>query len=138
MTPATLDLRAQRWAPYVETPFAFEGLDFSAATFALQVRRYRDAPGDPLISIAGAAVGSEGISCVVTTDEDDVPTSWLTVQIDEATLEAVDPFTVTDGVPNRKAGTDASLFYDLQITGGGYAKRRWVQGAFTIEAGVVQ
>ena len=138
MTPAALPLTVQRWAPFVEAAFAFEGFDFSAATFEMQVRSYRDAEGDPLIDLIGATAGTEGISCVVTVDADDVSTSWLTVQIDEVTINAVLPFVVTGGVPNRKANTDVSLYYDLKITGGGYPKTRWAQGSFTIEAGVSQ
>jgi hypothetical protein len=138
MTPVTLNLKAQRWAPFVETPIAFEGYDYSAATFAWAARLYPDAPGSPLISLAGAAAGSEGISCVVTLDADDVPTSWLTFEINEATLEAVLPFAVTDGSPNRKAGSDLVLFHDLQITGGGHVKRRRAQGEITIQPGAVQ
>lgn len=138
MTPVTLNLTAQRWAPYVETPIAFEGYDYSAATFAWAARLYADALGSPVISLANATAGSEGISCVVTVDADDVPTSWLTFQIDEATLEAVLPFTVTDGNPNRKTGSALVLFHDLQITGGGHVKRRRAQGDFTIQPGAVQ
>lgn len=138
MTPVTLNLNAPRWAPFVETPIAFEGYDYSAATFAWAARLYRDAPGSPLISLAGATAGSEGISCVVTVDAESVPTSWLTFQIDEATLEAVLPFTVTSGTPNRKAGANLVLYHDLQITGGGHVKRRRAQGEITIEPGVVQ
>jgi hypothetical protein len=122
----------------VEVPIAFEGYDYSEATFAWAARLYADAPGSPLISLAGATAGSEGISCVVTVDADDVPTSWLAFQIDEATLEAVLPFTVTDGAPNRKTGSDLVLFHDLQITGGGHVKRRRAQGNITITPGAVQ
>ena len=134
MTPGTFNLTVQRWAPYVATPFAFEGFDFSAATFAMQVRAYRDAEGAALITLAGATAGTEGISCVVTTDADDVDTSWLTVQIDEATIEAVLPWPAN----GQKSNTDVVLYYDLVITGGGYVKTRWLQGTFTIEAGVTQ
>lgn len=138
MTPVTLNLNAPRWAPFVETPVAFVGYDYSEAVIAWQARLYRDAPGDPLISLAGADAGSEGISCVVTVDADEVPTSWLTFQIDETTLEGVLPFTVTGGTPNRKSGSSLVLYHDLQITGGGHVKRRRAQGTFTIEPGVVQ
>lgn len=134
MTPVTLPLRAQRWAVFLETPIAFEGRDYSAATFAWQARQYRDAEGSPLISLVGAAAGSEGISCVVTTDADDVPTSWLTFQIDEATLEAVLPWPAN----GQKANTDVVLYHDLVITGGGHPKRRRAAGTFTLEPGATQ
>lgn len=133
-----MPLVAHRWSPYVETPIAFEGYDYSAATFAMDLRLYRDAPGAALVSIAGATAGSQGISCAVTVDADDVPTSWLTIQYDEATLEALSPFAVTSGVPNRTPGSDLVLYHDLHITGGGHVKRRRAEGTFTIKAGVTQ
>lgn len=129
MTPVTLDLVAYRWAPFIETPFGFEGFDFSAATIEMQVRLYKDADGAPLIDLAEAAPGTEGVSCALVT-VDDVTTSLLTVQIDEATVNAM-PF---GGEP----GSDAPLRYDLKITGGGLPKTRWFQGKFTIAAGVTQ
>lgn len=134
---ATVDLTANRWEPFVD-PTDFEGYDYSAATFAMQVRLYRDAPGDPLISLTNATAGSQGVSVSVATDDDDQPISTVTIQIDEATLEAVLPFAVTSGSPNRKAGTDLELYYDLQITGGGHTKLRRMEGTFTIKAGVTR
>ena len=132
MTPGTLDLRVQRWAPFIDT-IAFEGFDFTGATFALQVRQYRDAAGSALISLTGATAGSQGISCVVTTDAG-IPTSTLTIQIEEATIEG----TLAYPGSGVKAGSDVTVYYDLVITGGGWPKTRWLQGTFTIEAGVTQ
>jgi len=129
MTPVTLDLVARRWAPFVEVPFGFEAFDFSAATFEMQVRTLRDLTGDPLIDLTNATAGTEGISCEVTTT-DGVDTSFLTVQIDEATLNDL-PFA-------GKRGQNFVGYYDLKITGGGLPKTRWFQGKFTCEAGVTQ
>lgn len=134
MTPVTLNLTAQRWAAYVETPIAFEGRDYSEATLAMQLRQYRDATGSPLVSLTTQDAGTQGLSCVVTTDGDDNPTSWITIQIDEATLEAVLPWPAN----GQKANTDVVLFHDLVITGGGHAKRRRAAGTFTIQPGATQ
>lgn len=41
MTPGTYDITVQRNAPYLPDTFDFEGYDFSAATFELEVRAYR-------------------------------------------------------------------------------------------------
>lgn len=138
MQAVTMPLVAHRWTPYVETPVAFIGRDYSAATFAMQLRVRPDALGSPLVSLTGATAGSQGISCVVTTDDDDVPTSWITIQIDEATLEALLPYAETSGSPNRTPGSDLVLYHDIHITGGGHVKRRRAEGTFTIKAGVTQ
>ena len=133
MTPVTVPITVQRWAPYLYAPFAIRGLDMAAATFAMHVRQYRDAAGSPLISLTGQAAGTEGVSCVYAT-ENAYSTSLITIQINEATIEAVLPFPGS-GV---KAGASVELVYDLQITGGGLPKTRWFQGAFTIEPGATQ
>lgn len=134
--PATHNIAAQRWSPFKYT-VDLVGYDFTGGTFAMDVRSYRDAPGSALISLANATAGLQGISVAVVTTEG-VPTSTLTIQIDESTLEALQPFTVTSGVPNRKAGSDLILTYDIHLTGAGFIKSRWFQGSFTIAAGVTQ
>jgi hypothetical protein len=134
MTPGTWPLTVYRNAPFVETIAEFEAIDFTGATFAMQVRDYRDAEGAALIDLAGATAGTQGISCAVTTDGDGVPTSFVTVQIDKATIDATRPWPAN----GQKANTDVKLFYDLKITGGGYPETRWLQGLFTIEAGVTE
>lgn len=136
MTAATLDIAVDRWAPFSDS-INFEGFDFTGGTFSLQARLYRDAPGDPLISLTNSTAPAQGLSVAVTTT-DGVPTSVLAIRINETTLEGVLPFAVTDGAPNRKAGTDVELVWDLQITATGFPKARWLEGVFTINAGVNQ
>lgn len=129
ITPGKLDLVAQRWTPFVYV-LAFEGFDFTGATFAMDVRLYRDAPGAALISLTNAASNAQGISVSVAT-VDDVPTSTVQLRINETTLEAL-------LLSAAGAGKDVVCVYDLHITGGGVAKTRWVEGSFTIKAGATQ
>jgi hypothetical protein len=130
MTPGTLPLTANRWTPFIYV-IDFEGYDFTTADFAMQVRLRRDAPGDALVDLTNATAGSEGISVAVALDGDDVPTSTVTIQIDEATLE---PLLLNAG----KAGADQALVWDIHIEDAGLPKQRWLQGPFTLAAGSTQ
>lgn len=140
MTAATLALTAERWTPFKDT-LECQGLDLTGGTFALQIRSYRDAPGDPLVSLTNQTAGTQGLSVVVST-VDDMPVSVITIQINETTIEGLLPFAVTSGVANRKAATvtdptasDVKLAYDLHVTATGIPKQRFVEGTFTIKAG---
>lgn len=128
ITPGKLDLVAQRWTPYVYV-IDFEGYDFSAATFAMDWRLYRDAEFAQL-SLANAASNAEGISCSVAT-VGGVPTSSVQIRVNETTLEAM---LLGAGTP----GADVSLYQDLHITGGGLPKTRWIEGKVIIRAGATQ
>jgi len=126
ITPARVDLVAQRWTPFVDIT-AIEGFDLSAATFAMQVRLYRDAPGSPLLSLTNAASNAQGVSVsVAEVDGQDV--SSVQIRINETTLESllVNP------------GEDVKLVYDLHITTAGLGKVRWMEGSFNIRAGATQ
>lgn len=124
--PGNVPLRVYRNTPFVQV-ITVANYNFSAATFAAQVRAYRDAPGSALITLGNAAAGSQGISCTYS-----APTSTIILQIDEATIDALLPFPA-NGV---KAGADVNLFWDFHVTGGGLVKTRLLQGTFTIEPGV--
>ncbi len=127
--PTTHNLRVQRNAPALIT-VDLVGYDFTGGTFAMQVRAYRGASGSALISLTNQTAGTQGISVAVVTTGG-VPTSTLTIQIDESTIDALLPAS-TNG---QKAGTDVELVYDLVLTGGGFAKSRWLEGTFTIHEG---
>ncbi len=129
ITPGKLDLTVQRWTPFVYQ-IDFEGLDFTAATMAMQVRLYRDAPGAPLISLANAASNAEGLSVAVTIVSG-VTTSTVQIRINETTAEAL---LLNAGKP----GDDITLVYDLHITGAGLPKSRWLEGSLIIRAGATQ
>lgn len=131
ITPGKVDLIAQRWSVFIDqTDFA--GFDFSAATFAMHIRLYRDAPGDPLISLANAVSNAQGISVSVF-EEDGQPLSTVQIRINETTLEAL----LLNTTPSSH-GKDVKLVYDLHITGGGLEKTRMLEGAFIIMAGATQ
>lgn len=129
MTPGRLDLSANRWTPFIYL-IAFEGYDFTGATFAMQVRLYRDAAGSPLIDLSNAASNAQGLSVDVAT-LDDVVTSTVQIRINETTLEGL---LLNQGKP----GADVVLVYDMHITGGGLEKTRWIEGSFIIRAGATQ
>lgn len=129
ITPGRLDLMVQRWTPFVYQ-IDFEGLDFTGATMAMQVRLYRDAPGAPLISLGNAASNAEGLSVSVET-VDNAPVSTVQIRINETTAEAL---LLNAGKP----GDDVRLVYDVHITGGGFPKTRWLEGALIIRAGATQ
>ena len=124
--PGNVPLRAFRNAPFVQ-PITVANYDFSAATFAAQVRAYKDAPGAALITLGNALAGSQGISCSYV-----APTSTIILEIDEATIDALLPYPA-NGV---KQGADVELYWDFIVTGGGLIKSRLLQGTFTIEPGV--
>ena len=127
--PGRLDLTVQRWTPFVYQ-IDFEGLDFTGATMAMQVRLYRDAPGDPLINLTNAASNAEGLSVSVATVSG-VTTSTVQIRINETTGESL---LLNAGKP----GDDITLVYDLHITGGGLPKSRWLEGSLIIRAGATQ
>jgi hypothetical protein len=129
ITPARVDLVAQRWSVFVDqTDFA--GFDFSAATFAMHVRLRPDAPGDPLIALANAASNAQGISVSVI-EVDGETVSTVQIRINETTIEGL--------LLNASgAGKPVILAYDLHITGGGLEKTRMMEGSFTIQPGATQ
>ena len=133
ITPAKVDLVAQRWTPFVDVT-SIEGFDLSSATFAMHVRLYRDAPGDPLIALTNAASNAQGISVSVATVEIEgveMPVSSPQIRINETTLEAL--LLAASG-----PGQDVTLVYDLHITTTGLGKVRWMEGSFIIKAGATQ
>lgn len=130
INPAQLDLTAQRWTPFVYV-VDFEGLNLTGATFAADIRLYRDAPGAALIALSNAAANAQGVSVSVTIDGDDVPTSHVQIRINETTLESL-------LLGAAGAGRDVDAVWDMHITGGGFIKSRWLEGAFKIRAGVTQ
>lgn len=132
----TRDLVANRWQAFKHT-IALEGFDLTGGTFLVHLRLYRDAPGDPLIALSNATSPAEGISVSVETVEG-LPTSTIEMRINETTIEGLLPFLVTDGQPNRKAGTDPVLVWDIHITATGLPKTRLLEGTFTIRGGSTQ
>lgn len=133
MTAGHLDLRAERWTPFIYD-IDFEGFDFTGGSFKVQVRQNRDDSGSALIDLAGATAGSQGVSASKVT-VDGITTTTLRIQIDEATIEGVLPAS-SNGRPADDR--DVPLVWDLHVTPSGGIKTRWVEGSFTIVAGVTQ
>lgn len=129
LTPGRLDLVVQRWTPFIFL-IDFPGLDFSEATFAMQVRLYGDAPGDPILSLVNAAANAQGLSVSVT-EVEGAPMSTVQIRINETTLEAI-------LLNSGKAGAPIGLVWDIHITGGGLPKTRVLEGSFTIKPGATQ
>lgn len=111
------------------------GLDWSAATFTMQVRAAAGNTGMPYVTLANAAAGAEGISA--TYDAAYVhPTTGVTVggtrirrQINQATLEAIPLNPVDPALP-------LVLAYDMHVTLAGLPALQFVFGAFTLNPGV--
>lgn len=131
-TPARADLTARRYQPFILIVDAV-GQDWTGADLKLQVRATQSAPGAALIDLSVAAAGSEGLSISVATTLG-IPTTTLTIQIDEATLTATTPYPGNGLEPN----TPVSLRYDLVVTPSGGIKQRWLEGAFIIVEGVTR
>jgi hypothetical protein len=132
LVPGIANLRVNRWTPNKIT-IDLVGYDLTGGTFAQQVRSYRDAPGSAIISLTNATAGTQGISVAVVTTGG-IPTSTLTLQYDEATIEGALAYPAS-GV---KAGSDVVVYHDLHVTGGVLPKTRLIEGTFTIAAGVTQ
>lgn len=124
IVPARLDLTANRHTPFVYE-IIFEDVNFTGATLDMHVRLYPDAPGSALIDLSPAAAGSQGLSLSYSN-----PDTTVTIQIDEATIEALDVYS------SLEPEEDAELWYDLQITPSGGTKQVYLRGYFTIRAGV--
>lgn len=119
-----LDLEPNRFTPFVYD-IEFTSVDFTGATMQAQVRLLPDTPGDPLVDLVAAAPGSEGVSFAVADG-----TTTVTLQIDEATMEALPAA--------EETGDEVELWWDLQITPSGGVKNVWLRGTFTIIPGVTQ
>lgn len=122
------DLKANRWEPFVHT-IDFEGVDWTGATFLMQVRATRDAGGAALVDLATVgSVGTEGVAIIGVTTTDGVPTTSISIRVNEATME---------GLPEPGAlGDDIDLYWDMQVTPSGGTKQRALEGKFTVKAGV--
>ena len=136
----TVNLTADKRVPFVDedgATWVFVGEDWDDATFAMHVRALPGDTGTPLISLANASPGSQGISATYdgayvyedeTGAEVTAPATLVLCQIDEATIEAI-----SLGTPYDKPVT---LYYDLHVTPSGGVKRVAVSGSFLIKPGV--
>lgn len=149
--PAKLDLGADRWVAFVRS-LPFINADFTGAAFAMHVRSVPDAPGDPLIALAGVSTstaqgvrlmyaGSDTIANHVAAgrlpaipDGFDPSTvvalSLIGIRINETTMEALT-------FPAER-GDDLELAWDIHITPAGAIKDKYAGGRFIVRAGATQ
>ena len=110
------------------------GSDVSGAAFAMQVRPAWGDTATPLVSLANAAAGSQGISASYTASYIDpetgatVPATIIRPQIDKTTLEAI---SWGQNDPTRPL----QLVYDLHMTLPGGPVQELLFGSFTLNPG---
>ncbi|MFN3474095.1 MAG: hypothetical protein ACK4ZW_08625 [Blastomonas sp.] len=135
---ATLNLTAFKRVPFVESDGAtivHIGPDWSDAAFKMDIRQAPGDTGTPIITLATATAGSQGISATyeaaylfqVNGTPTTAPATKILIQIDEATIEALDLGTPPD--------EPVELYYDLHATPSGGIKRVLCEGKFTIKPG---
>ena len=118
---------AYKRTPYKPGTIQFRALDFTGATLLMHIRNLPGDTGAPLVSLAGATAGTQGLS-ITTSTVSGATSTFLTIQIDEATLEAL-PSAAPASLP-------LALYYDLHITPSGGTKQVWLAGKFTVNPGV--
>lgn len=129
---AELNISAFKRTPFVDD-IAILGPDYTGAAFLMHIRNKNGDTGSPLISLAGATAGSQGISVAYDADYifnssgDTSPASIITIQIDEATIEAISL--------NNPTEKPLDLVYDLHVTPTGEPKRVELFGQFIIRPG---
>jgi hypothetical protein len=149
-SPGRLPLDGDRWTPFVRT-LQFEGIDFTGATFAMQVRDRKDGGALRADLETVDSGSSEGVRLIyggtATVDEhieadrideipqgmsgdDDLTLSLVGIRINESTMEAMTPAT--------EIGADATAYWDLHVTPSGGLKDLYLFGPFTIRAGVTE
>ena len=129
---ANLNIAAFKRVPFVDDA-AILGPDYTGATFAMHIRNKNGDTGTPLVSLAGATVGAQGISVtynpayVYDEEGSTAPASVILIQINETTLESLSL--------NNPTEKPVELAYDLHVTPSGGAKRVELYGQFIIYPG---
>lgn len=122
-------MQANRWTPFVET-IDFVGLDLTGATMKMQVRDRKDGGFVRADLTTVPSNGTEGVSLVSVVTTAGVPTSRLSIRINEPTMEAMSAAT--------EPGEDAQIWWDIHITPAGGVKFVALEGPFIIMAGSTQ
>jgi hypothetical protein len=129
---AKVPLEAFKRVPFVDD-VAILGPNYTGAAFSMHIRNRNGDTGTPIVSLANAAVGVQGISVTYIAayayNEAGAvaPASLILIQIDEATLEAL--------ALNNPSNEPVVLNYDLHVTPVGGVKRVELLGTFTINPG---
>lgn len=129
MSAAQLDIAAYKRVPFDDT-LVFVGPDYSAATFAMEIRQHWGDTGAALLTPALSATYDPAYIYFdprrkITVGP--VPATIVAISIAEATIEAL-PFAADEEKP-------LELVYDMHITPTGEPKRVAVAGKFTIYPG---
>lgn len=119
-----------------EADIVILGIDYSAATFKMEIRPLPGDSATALVTLNNAAAGSEGISA--TYDEGYLdPESGATVgatiirpQVNETTMEGLSTATPSDD--------SVDAFYDIHMTPSGGAKTLLAFGQFNYHPGVTR
>jgi len=129
---AELNIAAFKRVPFVDD-VAILGPDYTGAAFAMHIRNRNGDTGTPLVALATATAGAQGVSVaydatyIYNEAGDEAPASIITIQINEATLEALSL--------NNPTQKPVALEYDLHVTPSGGVKRVELFGQFTINPG---
>lgn len=162
LSPAVIDLRADRWVMCRRT-YAFVGYNFASAAFKMEIRQTRDT-GSPLASLTTQTTDVQGVRLTYS-GSDTIANHLAAARLSQGDVNALlasqNPatgvnFELTDSIllsivairidkatmsalpfPTTR-GTDIALSYDLQITPSGGDQDVYVKGGFTILAGVTQ
>lgn len=134
MTPANVPISVWRNADYAETWVIAEGFDaagdavspqdLTGSTFALQVRLYGLAGGDPLVSLATVTTAIQGVRII------EAAAGQIEIRITDATLEALPA--------SGRAGASVTFSYDLVLTDPNGVESVYAQGDFIVEPGVTR
>lgn len=149
MIPGDLPMAGDRYTPYLRT-LTFLGINFTGAVFKAQVRDRKDG-GAVRADLATVVTSAEGVRLLyggtdtianhITagrlsevpsghTSGESIALSQMTVRINEATMEAM-PF-------GTEIGDDWPGWWDIHVTPSGGTKEVYLQGTFTVRAGVTQ
>lgn len=129
---AELNIAAFKRTPFVDS-IAILGPNYTSASFLMHIRNKNGDTGTPIISLASATAGTQGISVTYNAAYvyDDVGStaaaSVILIQIDEATLESL--------ALNNPTDKPVELAYDLHVTPSGGIKRVEIYGQFIINPG---
>lgn len=129
---AELNIAAFKRTPFVDD-VAILGPNWTGAAFLMHIRNKNGDTGTPIISLATATAGTQGISVTYNAAYvyDDAgstaPASIVLIQIDEGTLEAL--------ALNNPSNKPVELVYDLHVTPSGGRKAVELYGQFIINPG---
>jgi hypothetical protein len=130
---ARVDLRVDRWTPYVET-FRFKGINLTGATLKAQIRPKPDNPGSPLIDLAGGvSAGAEGLRLAGVDTSGLYPISTVEMRINVGTLADA-----SHAPAALRVGEEVQLAWDMHITPSGGDRQKWLFGSFIIVPGVTK